>query len=394
LKLLITRALFAAVTLCAWGPYGLAAQIALPTLTGSPGATYIEPVTFGSQGSSVSGLQFDIQFVPSAMSLGGVLSDQAKSSGKALYPADVSPGTIRFLIVGLNQNGLQDGALINLLISVSPSALSGVYTLHVTNVVGTDSSGQAVVITGADGSITIQPEVGKGPQLQVLSAASWLAGAVSPGEIITLTGSSIGPTTAQLPPEPPSSINLGGTAVLFDGTPAPLLYAASNQINAVVPYNVSGKAATQLQVVAQGQPLATLSVPVVPVAPAIFTLDSSGVGPGAILNQDLTVNSSSNPATVGSVIAIYATGGGQTDPQGVDGQIQTSPLPHPSQGVSVLIGGVTCTVTYAGGAPGLISGALQVNAVVPTGIAPGPTVPVLLVIGTEASQSGVTVAIH
>ena len=41
--------------------------------------------------------------------------------------------------------------------------------------------------------------------------------------------------------------------------------------------------------------------------PAILAADSSGVGQGAILNSDLSVNSPPHPAKRGSTVAIYAT---------------------------------------------------------------------------------------
>jgi uncharacterized protein (TIGR03437 family) len=396
-KALLKRAILLALAFCPTTLSLFASQIVLPNQAVVAGTSILVPVAFASQGSSVSGIQFDVQFDDSAISMGAILGDSATNAGKGLYAVSVVPGTKRLVIVGQNQNAILDGTLVSLFINVSPSASSGVYPLKFSNVVGTDPAGQAIALTGTDGAMTVQGIAGHGPQLQasgVRSAASWLTGSIAPGEIVTLVGPAIGPASAQLPSGSASSTILGGVSVLFDGTPSPLLYGGPTQINAVVPYGVSGKTATQLQVVAQGQPVASLSVPVVPAAPGIFTVDSSGVGPGAILNQDMTVNSPSNSAAKGSVIVIYATGAGQTNPSGVDGQITAGSLSHPLLGVSVQIGGLSSSVLYAGAAPGLISGALQVNAVVPDGVSVGPSVPVLLTVGTGTSQAGVTVAIR
>ena len=49
-------------------------------------------------------------------------------------------------------------------------------------------------------------------------------------------------------------------------------------------------------------------------APAIFTTDGSGAGQGAIVNQNSTANSPSNPAEKGSIIIVFAGGAGQADP--------------------------------------------------------------------------------
>src|SRR5690606_39014495 len=104
-------------------------------------------------------------------------------------------------------------------------------------------------------------------------------------EIITLIGSGIGPADPTLPPDgSASSTTLAGTSILFDGTPAPLLYASASQINAVAPYGISQKPSTRIQILSRGEMVAELVQPVAVTSPALFTLDSSSIGPGAILN--------------------------------------------------------------------------------------------------------------
>jgi uncharacterized protein (TIGR03437 family) len=130
--------------------------------------------------------------------------------------------------------------------------------------------------------------------------------------------------------------------------------------------------------------------------PGIFTMDMSGKGPGAVLNQDLTINSPSNPAARGSVVAIFATGEGQTDPPGVDGLFTAAglPLPKPIVQIFALIDNKTAPVLYAGGAPGLVAGVLQVNVQIPEEARQGPAIPVQ--IGSfyhGKSQTGVTLTI-
>ena len=182
--------------------------------------------------------------------------------------------------------------------------------------------------------------------------------------------------------------------MLFDGNPAPLLYAGPNQINAIIPYGVSGQGVTQMLVMSAGQLIVGVPLPVTPSAPAIFTVDASGVGPGAILNRDSTVNSPSNPANRGSAVALFATGAGQTTPPGVDGQVAGAILSHPSLPVSVQIGNLNAAVLYAGAAPGLVAGVLQVNCMIPGGVQPGDSIPVTLTVGTATSPAGVTLAIR
>jgi uncharacterized protein (TIGR03437 family) len=128
-------------------------------------------------------------------------------------------------------------------------------------------------------------------------------------------------------------------------------------------------------------------------APGIFTADSTGSGQAAVLNQDGSLNSASNPASPGTIITLYATGEGQTNPAGVDGKIANSaPYPAPIQPVSVLIGDLAGVVQYAGAAPQLVAGVMQVNVQVPTGIAASAAVPVVLTVGGVASPA-VTIAV-
>jgi uncharacterized protein (TIGR03437 family) len=229
----------------------------------------------------------------------------------------------------------------------------------------------------------------------VVNSASFLEGAVSPGELVTIFGANLGPTS-----EAPGTINgdslsktINGTQVLFGGIAAPLLFASSSQINAVVPFGVIGPAA-QIQVVYQGQPTGSSTVPVQSASPALFALNATGGGPGAILNQDLSVNSETNPASQGSVVVLYGTGGGLTKPPSVDGLLNSQPYPLPVLPVSVTIDSLPAQVLYAGAAPGLVAGVLQINVVVPANASPVRYDQVVLTIGDYASPTAITIAVQ
>ena len=235
---------------------------------------------------------------------------------------------------------------------------------------------------------------------QVVNSASGIAGGVSPGEILTIRGYSVGASAVsgiKLDPSGAVVSQSNGVHVSFDGQPAPLIYTSAYQTNLIVPYEVAGKTSTVMQVTyaAAAGTLQTSAwtLPVVAAAPAVFTVDSTGIGQGAIVNQDGTVNSMANPAARGSVVSIYATGEGQTSPAGVTGSVTGSGLKTPLLPVTVTIGEVGATVQYAGSAPASVAGLLQVNAVVPPGISAGPAVPVLVTVGKIPSQAGVTIAV-
>ena len=122
------------------------------------------------------------------------------------------------------------------------------------------------------------------------------------------------------------------------------------------------------------------------VALGVFTQNASGSGPGAILNQDASMNTPKRPARPGEVISIYATGEGRTDPPGVDGAITSQPLPKPVLSVTATIGGVAAEVLYAGAAPGAIAGLFQVNVKVPATVRTGDAIPMYLTVGGFSSQ--------
>ena len=234
----------------------------------------------------------------------------------------------------------------------------------------------------------------------VVNSASYQSGVVAPGEIVAIFGSKYGPVSpvsGQLDASGKFATNSGGVQVLFDGVPAPLVYASASQVNAVVPFGVAGEAQTVIQYEynpGTGALLSsTVSVPVTAAAPAIFALDGSGSGPGAILNTDYTVNSASNPGAAGGIIQIFGTGGGAIAGGATDGALATGAGTLVTQPVAATIGGVPATVDYAGPAPGLVNGAMQVNLTIPPGLAPGPQ-PVVITVGTAVSQQGITVVVE
>jgi len=159
-----------------------------------------------------------------------------------------------------------------------------------------------------------------------------------------------------------------------------------------VPYAVAGQAAIQIMVEVQGQSSAPVSIPVAESSPALFTADSSGQGKAAIVNLDGSLNSVNNPAQRGSVISIFVTGEGQTNPPSVDGKLAASPLPAPVLPVQLLIGNVAAEIQYVGGAPGEVAGVLQVNVRVPVAIPAGQQ-PVVLQVGQASSQAGVFITV-
>lgn len=225
-------------------------------------------------------------------------------------------------------------------------------------------------------------------------------GPVSPGEIVALFGQNLGPAAGApylLSTDGQSISNvLAGVQVLFNSIAAPLLYVSATQINAIVPMALAGSSNVSIQVIYLGTAGNTLTEPVQTANPGVFSYDHTGAGPGAILNQDYSLNTGNNPAVRGSsAILIYCTGTGLTNPPGSDGVLTglTQPFPTVVAPVSVTIGGVAAQVVYDGAAPGSIAGLTQINAMVPANV-PAGVLPVVVTVGGVSSQGGITVAVQ
>jgi uncharacterized protein (TIGR03437 family) len=273
---------------------------------------------------------------------------------------------------------------------------AGTYTGTIA-ITPTGGTAQTVTVTlTVTAPVLTTPTVGA-----VQNAASSIPTALSPGLNILISGLNLGPatlTTFAVGANGALSTSVAGTQVTFDAIPAAIIYTSSTRISVMVPYGVAGRVSTAMVVTYNGVSSTVLQLRVVDTAPGIYTLTNTGSGQGAILNENGSLNSSSNPEGTGHYIQIYGTGEGQTSPAGVDGAVMPTrlPLPVPNASVSVTIGGVAVPdtdINYAGEAPGLVSGVFQVNAKIPDGVGPG-AVPVVIRFGGVASQANVTVSVR
>jgi uncharacterized protein (TIGR03437 family) len=287
-------------------------------------------------------------------------------------------------------------------VSINPSAFTTTGTFNGTVTVAGAS--------GAPGSTTVTVTVNVTAPLptltRVTNAASYATGSIAPGEIVTLFASDpahpIGPAIAAgltLDSTGKVATKIGNVEVLINGYASPMIYASATQVAAVVPYELKQFVNATVVVRFLGQTSNGVAVNVVTTQPGIFTANASGTGPGAIANSNGSPNSSSNPATRGDTIVVYLTGEGETSPAGVTGKVTTvaappNPLtPAPLLPVSVTVGGAPAQWSFAGEAPALVSGVMQLNVIVPTGIAAGDQ-PIQVTIGGNSSQTGVTVSLR
>lgn len=241
------------------------------------------------------------------------------------------------------------------------------------NVIGKLVPGTATS-SSSQGSTTTLPA----NPISAVNAASLDAGPVAPGELITISGSGLGPQAGiTATPDATGLIptSLGGTQVQFDGNAAPILYAQSGQVNVQVPYGVAGAASTNMVLLYNGQQVGSVVLAVVPSAPAIFS---------NVANQDGSANSQNEPAPPNSIVTVYATGEGLTTGSNTSGQPASAPYPQPAAPVTLNVAGIPAQILFAGSAPGQV-GTLQINARIPGGFVPSGQVTLALTVGSASS---------
>ena len=239
----------------------------------------------------------------------------------------------------------------------------------------------------------------------VSNNASNLAGVISPGELITLKGTLLGPATPAnftLNSSGGVANTLSGVQVTFDGIPGTPIYVSAVQINVTAPWEIAGRLTTNIVVTYNGNASAALAVRVSDFAPALYTINSTGSGQAAAINQNGTFNGpaggSTVPAPGGSVVVLYATGCGQTSPPGITGSVSpTTQLLQVTAPVAVGFGPLSNPlygkVLFIGAAPGLVTGVCQINVQLPAGLGSGQQF-VTVTVGGVSSPQGPLVAIQ
>jgi len=215
-----------------------------------------------------------------------------------------------------------------------------------------------------------------------IAVSAAFLGRTASGGLFSMFGEDLGPeeggaTTPDSEGRYPREV--AGTEVWIGGRRVPLLYVSSGQINGVLPATselnegfasitfgeqTGWRAPARLRRNGIDRPPQAVSL--APTAPALFALAPDQA---AALNQNGTINGPDNPAIPGSVLVLFGTGGGDLDPPVETGRVvDGAPLRLVTQSVSATLAGRAAEVLYAGAAPGLVSGVLQVNVLVPEDI--------------------------
>jgi uncharacterized protein (TIGR03437 family) len=377
------------------GNYTGTVTIASPTAGNSPQTVTVNLTVGQPQNIAVTptSLNFGSQFGSPAPATQTIAVTASNGSLPFTAAATTTSGPQGWLSVS-PASGTATQTATNLTVSVNPQGLNvGTYngTITVTGQ-GASNAPQTVNVTY---TVTAIPTP---VPTRVQNAGDGTIGPVAPGEIISIFGTNLGPTTGVTTTVSPTGFfatTLSETQVLFDNVPAAMWYASATQINAIVPYEVAGRATTTMQVIYRGTPSVSLNLQVAAAAPGFFLIP--GTTQAASFNQNGTINGVQAPAPKNTSIVLFGTGEGPTTPAGVTGLVipaDPTQLKHPIAPVTVTIGGRPAEVQYVGSAPGFVSGALQVNVLIPEDAPSGGAVPIVIRVGNIANQGLTTIAVQ
>jgi uncharacterized protein (TIGR03437 family) len=259
-----------------------------------------------------------------------------------------------------------------------------------------DGSG-GFIVAGEFSFARFVPSTAPNPAIYGVANVAGLqvSSALAPGEAVSIYGTGLGPaqgvvasfdSSGHLPQD------LAGVEVYFDGIRAPLLYASSQQVNAMVPFELAQHDLISVVLLVNGSESTFAYIPGAVAAPEIFKSGSSYFG--FVLNQDGSTNSESNPAKVGSVVTVFVSGAGSLNPPLEDGSksegLGQLALPVGAElSVSAQLGGMGqakygVVVLYAGPAPTLVAGITQFNLRLPPGTQTSQNATISLNLGDTA----------
>jgi adhesin/invasin len=228
----------------------------------------------------------------------------------------------------------------------------------------------------------------------VVGTASYVA-SPSPGTLISIFGAELADDLF-ISPQVPRPTQILTTQIILGGAQVPMLFVSKGQVNALLPYALKTKTNYQL-IVQRGSAISTPeTIAILDSQPAVFSVDLSGKGQGHIYkigsDGSQTLAAPGNAVTAGDILTVYCAGLGEVNPPATAGS--PAPLDKLEPAVNAVtgtIGGQNAQILFAGLTPGF-TGLYQVNMVVPGGVTPGDTVPLVLMAAGQVSQA-VTMAV-
>lgn len=185
---------------------------------------------------------------------------------------------------------------------------------------------------------------------------------IAAGSWATLYGTFAGVT--QTIGQTPVGTNLAGVTVTVASLPAPVYFVSTGQINFIVP--AATPAGLQPLQVKVGSATFDSTIRILTAAPGLFTQDAATPPKGAVLNQNYTLNTSSNVALRGDTVQIFGSGPGAFKNAVTDGAgAPSNPLNTTKSTPQVFVAGVPAEVQFTGLAPNFAA-LWQLNIKVPT----------------------------
>ncbi len=269
----------------------------------------------------------------------------------------------------------------------------GQQSMAAVTVTATDPGGISASLTQA---VSVAPNPTPAPSVNqggIVHGASFVQDPLGPGTIVSIFGQNLStePISAgQAALGLPLPTELAGTEISLGGRRLPLLFSREDQVNAIVPFELTDRLNESLPLLVRRTDAQSVSVSepvsVMVARPGVFTQNQSGIGPGAIQNVDFQTVTQANPVKEGDAVIIYCSGLGEVTPPVASGTAAPG-----SPWVTVTIGGLAAQILFAGLTPTFAS-LYQVNAVVPQGVAQGEVEVAVSIAGQTSTL--VTVAIE
>ena len=321
------------------------------------------------------------------------------------------------------------GITAKVLYAGTAPGIAGAVQINFTVPAGVQGTQPLVVAIGgisSSSSVTL-PLFGLTSILNNASFAPASIGTAAPGSFVTVYANGLG-STDQLTGFPATKFQ--GLQVTFNGIAAPLFHLIATgtpqQIDLLVPNELPTTGTVNVQLTTPTALYPNYTLNMVPASPGWYRIADPVVktrfnviaqfantvwlalpaSTTAALKAPACTSSTDplslcgQPATIGDYLVIYATGLGVTTPNGdpngkplptgvsppADGSVlyQTPTLP------TVTIGGISTKVLYSGLAPGF-PGLYQVDVQVPSGVANGDDVPVVITMGPASDSATISI---
>jgi uncharacterized protein (TIGR03437 family) len=238
----------------------------------------------------------------------------------------------------------------------SPQTAISVQVFHYLRV---DVEGRALTMTaiGLDGGQIDRVTLGAPSKLAIASVLSKgdYTPRIAPGSLVAISGQDLA-LGSEVSPGYPLPAGLGGVSLKAAGQAAPLVSVSSTQIEAQIPYRVSGSVTLEVSTPAGS---ASAEITVAPVAPSLLEMVTQhGLFCGA------------NPARPGDAVSLYLTGLGEV--RGGMETGQAAPLASHAvvAAVEVWLGPIRLEPSFAGLAPGR-AGVYRVDVAIPPNLPDG-----------------------